>query len=660
MKKILLSIVSISLFAVQLQAQKWVSTTPQNRNVILEEFTGIHCGYCPDGHKIANNLVTSNPGRVFLVNIHSGSFAVPAAGEPDFRTTAGNAIDGSAGITGYPSGSLNRATTPWGQGRNLWSSQASTILAESSPINVYVKSSVDFATRELTTEVEVYYTADAATPTNYLTVALTENDILGPQSDYGNYNPTNWVDGKYKHNHVLRQLINTGNFGEAISKTSKGSYFYKKFVTTIPASYISIPATLYKMDVVAFVSENSNGSKIISGYGTPVDFDPTLKTDLALNDLTAKPNGYCFTSINPKVEVTNNLDQTVTSFDVSVFLNGFETKKSFTGSLAKGQKTTIDWGTLAFAPTGTYKVEIKGFKNINAGTLYDMESVNDNSTFSGFGFKAKAFTAFKDGFEGSLAFNSALDISQNPKVQITPNTTVKYGNFGSKYALLFYLHSSWNVAGKPGSYLIGEANLSSYTDPAVSYYYAYSDNNYGGTAPTIAVSVSEDCGVNWKTVNTTTAQETGQPTTANTLYDPKIGEYKYVIVPLTGLTNKNVLVKITGTPGTTGNALYIDEVRINSAKTLSVSNKVSSTPHVVLSPNPVSGIAQVDFELVKPSDIIFTVYNILNQVVYTRTLDAQGAGNHTESFDFSGLNKGVYTLEIKSGDAISTKKFIKD
>ena len=100
MKKILLSIMTLSLLAFQAQAQKWVKTTPQNKNVILEEFTGIHCGYCPDGHKIANNIVTSNPGRVFLINIHSGSFAVPAAGEPDFRTDAGTAIDGSAGILG--------------------------------------------------------------------------------------------------------------------------------------------------------------------------------------------------------------------------------------------------------------------------------------------------------------------------------------------------------------------------------------------------------------------------------------------------------------------------------------------------------------------------------------------------------------------------------
>lgn len=660
MKKIVLTLVALSMLSFSMQAQKWVSTTPQNKNVILEEFTGIHCGYCPDGHKLANNLVAANPGRMFLINIHSGGYAVPQAGEPDFRTTAGTAIDGSAGITGYPSGTLNRSTTPWGQTRTLWTGTTSTLLAQTSPLNVAVKSFVDMTKRELTTEVEVYYTSDAAQSTNYLTIALTENDILGPQTDYGNYNPTNWVDGKYKHNHVLRQLITSGNFGEAITTTTKGTYFYKKFVTTIPANYVGIPATLYRMNIVAFVSATSNGANIISGSGGPVDFDPNLKTDLAMTDLTARPTGYCFTSLNPKIDVTNNLDQTVTSFEVSAILNGVEYKKSFSGTLAKGQKTTIDWGTIPFAPTGAYKVSIQGFKNVNTGLLFDMENTNDASGFSGFGFKSKAFTAFKDGFEVGLPFNSALDISENPKVQVSPNTTTKYGNFGTKYALLFYIHESWKVAGKPGHLLIGEADLTSYTDPAVSYYYAYSDASYGGTAPTIAINVSEDCGVTWKMINTITAKETGQPTTSGQLYDPKSGEYVYVIIPLTGYAGKSVLVKLTGTPGTNGNALYVDDVRINSAKSLSVSNKSILNPHVVLSPNPVTRIAQVDFELIKPSDVVFTIYNLLNQVVFTKTLNAQSIGTHSESFDFSGLNTGVYSLEVKSGDAVTTKKFIKN
>ena len=72
MKKILLSIFALTTLVVTAQN---VSTTPENRNVVLEEFTGIHCGYCPDGHLLAQQLHDNNPGDIVLINIHSISLA---------------------------------------------------------------------------------------------------------------------------------------------------------------------------------------------------------------------------------------------------------------------------------------------------------------------------------------------------------------------------------------------------------------------------------------------------------------------------------------------------------------------------------------------------------------------------------------------------------
>ena len=46
----------LTFCSLKTQAQTIVSTTPENKNAILEEFTGIYCVYCPDGHLIANNL----------------------------------------------------------------------------------------------------------------------------------------------------------------------------------------------------------------------------------------------------------------------------------------------------------------------------------------------------------------------------------------------------------------------------------------------------------------------------------------------------------------------------------------------------------------------------------------------------------------------------
>lgn len=73
MKKQLLTILATGAIS-SMFAQLPVSTTPTNRKVVIEEFTGIKCQYCPDGHKIANTIKASKaPGEVILVNIHTGS-----------------------------------------------------------------------------------------------------------------------------------------------------------------------------------------------------------------------------------------------------------------------------------------------------------------------------------------------------------------------------------------------------------------------------------------------------------------------------------------------------------------------------------------------------------------------------------------------------------
>ncbi|MEN9978694.1 MAG: hypothetical protein RLZZ569_1319, partial [Bacteroidota bacterium] len=89
MKKIVLFVSScLSLLVVNAQNTP-VSQTPLNKNVVLEELTGINCTWCPDGHLRAQQIKDANPGRVILVNVHAGSFA-PSS--PNLKTTDGDLL----------------------------------------------------------------------------------------------------------------------------------------------------------------------------------------------------------------------------------------------------------------------------------------------------------------------------------------------------------------------------------------------------------------------------------------------------------------------------------------------------------------------------------------------------------------------------------------
>ena len=99
MMKKLLSI-ALGLVTTLSFAQTFVSTTPENQKVVLEEFTGIYCGYCPDGHVIGQGLHDASPNEVFLINIHTGGYSNPnGPADPDFNSPYGAWIAGNIWIS---------------------------------------------------------------------------------------------------------------------------------------------------------------------------------------------------------------------------------------------------------------------------------------------------------------------------------------------------------------------------------------------------------------------------------------------------------------------------------------------------------------------------------------------------------------------------------
>ena len=257
-KQIVLALIFFTLLPSFLKAQEYVSTQPQNRNVLIEEFTGRNCGYCPDGHRIANLIVANNPGRVWAVNIHAGGFSPVTY--PNMNTTDGATITSGFGIGGFPAGHVNRSTTV-DLGRNQWESHTNTQLAQQAEVNVAGFVTLNHATRTAEITVEVYYTANSSQSTNYLTIMMLQDSILGSQS--GNYyNPSQMLNGQYVHQHVLRDVV-TSTWGDEISPTTAGTLITKNYTYQIPES-IGVPngveVDLNNILFLAFVSEKYDGT----------------------------------------------------------------------------------------------------------------------------------------------------------------------------------------------------------------------------------------------------------------------------------------------------------------------------------------------------------------------------------------------------------------
>ena len=436
MEKKLLLLLFFTAFSTY--AQTIVSTIPQNKKVILEEFTGVNCQYCPSGHAIANSIKNANPTDVFLINIHVGSYSTPGAGQPDFRSPFGTAINNQAGVAGYPAATVNRTaftglsqngTTGTAMNRSNWTNASNQTRNQSSYVNVATTASINVNSRLLTVFVEAYYTGNSPVSSNRLNVALLQNNTLGPQTSGG-------LGDNYPHQHRLVHML-TGQWGDTYTTTTAGTLVTRTYTYTIPAAYNSIPAELGDLEIVAFVAEGQQ--KIISGNGAVPTYNGLATNDAKIKEVKEIAE-QCVTSIQPKVEIQNNGQTNLTTLPISYSINGGTPQIfNWTGNLSSLAKTTI---TL---PSITYSLQANNNLNVSIPT-------DDNTTNN----------------SGAITFVKAPETTtSNLTIQITLD---QYGD-----------ETSWTLKNSAG------ATVASNPD--------YSDSSASGEypQPDINITVPNDC-----------------------------------------------------------------------------------------------------------------------------------------------------------------------
>ena len=368
-KYILLFILLLSSLG-YISAQTIVSTTPENKNAIVEESTAIHCSYCPDGHAMLNQIIDQNPNDVFVIKFHEGGYAwdCDPNGGHDFNNALANQLGNMAAANGQPSASVNRQvfsnlsmTGGTAMSRSYWSSAISQVLQESSYVNVGLEA--ELAGNVLTIHVEAYYTASSPESTNYLHVVLMQDETIGPQLGANDFNPSyvvsstpnsNYGHNEYDYRHMDRLVdMVDGISGDAITTTSTGSFIDRTYTYTLPDMYNDVPVDLAEIEVAAFITD---GDEIINGYKVPVSY---LDYDVAITSIDS-PSGNGVYSDNENIVVTlENLgENTVSNFDVTYQVNGGNTvTESFTGSIAYNETSQFTfYATYDFSTPGDYEI----------------------------------------------------------------------------------------------------------------------------------------------------------------------------------------------------------------------------------------------------------------------------------------------------------------
>ena len=217
-------------------------------------------------------------------------------------------------------------------------------------------------TRVATITVEVYYTSNSAVDQNFLTVAMLQDSILGSQSDYGNFNPTQWIGNQYVHTHILRDVISQSAWGDPISPTTQGTLITQTYEYLIPeviGSPNGVDVDLNNIHFLAWVSERQQGNAyrpILTGcaldmvQGVDAPIYPTIK------GISQTGGATCTHTKDIEVNVQNIGTDVLTSMTFEVEFEGETKTVNWEGELPQYGVEKI--ATTLEVPFGTYPIHV--------------------------------------------------------------------------------------------------------------------------------------------------------------------------------------------------------------------------------------------------------------------------------------------------------------
>lgn len=236
------------------------SITPESKNVVVEEFTGVRCPNCPQGHQILAGIKAANPNRIVAISLHPiNSLGAPYSfSAQDFRSQKAQDLFDFLGQIGLqPAAGIDRklfsGETNIVLDKNKWVSKVNQQLSVLPPVNVGIFTTYDSVSRLLKATVELRYTQNVS-ETNRLTIALTESDIITAQLN------GSIIDTFYTHNDVLRDFL-TATTGDLInSTTEQGRVIRKTYQRTLPSQW-----NPNNMHVAAYIHYGTNEKTILQG-----------------------------------------------------------------------------------------------------------------------------------------------------------------------------------------------------------------------------------------------------------------------------------------------------------------------------------------------------------------------------------------------------------
>lgn len=345
-----------------------VSTEVTPKKVLIEDYTGIYCTYCPYAHATLSTVGKAHPDEAYMVGIHAGSYAAATGDDPDFCTDEGTSLSSYYGISTYPSGMVNRHIF---SGSSLityyydWIKDSKEILATDAPLNLSMNTTYDGDTGTLSVTIEGYYTAQGQESLQCLNVLWTQGNIVGLQS--GSSQGTEYV-----HDHVLRGYISP-LWGDTLDTPQCGDYFTKTYTYTLPEIVGNIAVVPEDIEVIAFVAAGkSEVLQVVGAKPTYINHDVPLAATIS-EPLIPVSTRYGFNFF--EVAFTSYTTDVITAASFELTINTEVQTYEWSGELAPFATTYIELPIEEYTSKSINNIEI-------ALVALNSQSIESSSTVS--------------------------------------------------------------------------------------------------------------------------------------------------------------------------------------------------------------------------------------------------------------------------------------
>ena len=222
------------------------------KRLLIEDYTGTWCGYCPRV-AFAIEQVHLQTDNIVSVGIHRANSNTSSATYDPYNYDS-SALEKLLKIAGYPKGMLNR-NTQWLSPEPNNISQAIALTQGDNPkLGLALTPAVSGG--NLSLNVNVKFSGNFTGLK--LVVYVIENGLIHDQHNYTDFYNGDDIIANYTHNHVLRACL-TPLLGEDVSDTETvvGNTFTKSFSASLPANV----ANAANVEFVAFIVD-ANGKAL--------------------------------------------------------------------------------------------------------------------------------------------------------------------------------------------------------------------------------------------------------------------------------------------------------------------------------------------------------------------------------------------------------------